>query len=380
MLQPQQDAELPDRRIHTMVRTRREKPRYITEESDARNKGLAFQRVQRVRNDKVTRVAKYFRAKQPQVVHCRCKEHCYEKFDALKLRNLFNAFYESGKIADRRRFISLFVTTTQERGFSRYHYYLPAEAARENHVRDEKLSVCRAFFLGALDVTTFFVSYTLRHKKGFCSGFVTPDQRGKHNKSGLKEGQFEAVCRHINSIERLPAHYCRQHTKRQFIDSFNSLTTLHEMYKRQLLVERDDWIYEHPLGPGDEIPSQFLPVSYKTYWRIFKYSFKNISLKRPKVDKCRYCMRYEHLQKGGEATRRIDRLWANHVERKNAARAALKADKTAAEKNSEKLWCIQFDLERFAIVYFCLTDVLQQLDITGIWNRRAAIFLFVQNF
>jgi len=68
------------------------------------------------------------------------------------------------------------------------------------------------------------------------------DGRGKHvpnNKT--PERQLNLIRQHINSYPRMESHYCRQTTKRQYLDSSLSVAKMYEQfvfyYHQQLQIE-----------------------------------------------------------------------------------------------------------------------------------------------
>ena len=73
------------------------------------------------------------------------------------------------------------------------------------------------------------VSYTLR-KKG--QGLLPmTDQRGEHTKLKTSDNVLQGVRKHIRKFPTVESHYCRQSTKRRYLDSTLSVIRMYELYQ-----------------------------------------------------------------------------------------------------------------------------------------------------
>ncbi|KAK3790812.1 hypothetical protein RRG08_038303 [Elysia crispata] len=102
------------------------------------------------------------------------------------------------------------------------------------------------------------------------TGVALPPRSGKYVKNCTSNDQLDQVRSHINSFPRIPSHYCRQSTNKEFLEKALNITKMYGLYK--------DWCSE----------SEFTAVKQHKYSEIFNSEF-NIGFLAPKKDRCDKC-------------------------------------------------------------------------------------------
>nr|CAI5842357.1 unnamed protein product [Callosobruchus analis] len=114
--------------------------------------------------------------------------------------------------------------------------------------------------------------------------FVQEDLRGKHrNHHKLDEEIKDSIRRHIDSVPRIPSHYSRANTSREFIEGGLTVADLHRAYTK--LRQK----VQQPAG------------NYVLYHKIFNEQY-NISFFTPKKDQCELCVSYQNAGEFDKAT------------------------------------------------------------------------------
>lgn len=80
---------------------------------------------------------------------------------------------------------------------------------------------------------------------------------------------------HISKIPTIESHFCREQTKRQYIEGSKTVKGIHRDYVQECQMNK--------LTPGN----------YVIYSRIFNEEYK-ISFFKPKKDECELCTTYEN--------------------------------------------------------------------------------------
>lgn len=154
----------------------------------------------------------------------------------------------------------------------------------------------------------------------------SPDKRGKHVPHNIAHPErilhMEA---HIDSFPRVPAHWCRKDTKKEYIEA---TLNKEKMYR----------LYEEHCKETDMIPLK------KTMYRE-KFIAKNIGIFTPRKDQC-WCHNYEQLKEEDREERREE--YEQHIHRKNLANTEKEADKVLAQ-NDPSVITANFDLQ--AVLY-----------------------------
>ena len=94
--------------------------------------------------------------------------------------------------------------------------------------------------------------------------------RGRNTKSRISESNIKFVKEHINSFNRVPAHYCRSSTSKEYLESNLNKQKMYDMYKKEC------------------IKGERSPVKKSMYNTVLNRDF-NIGFHKPKKDRCDLC-------------------------------------------------------------------------------------------
>lgn len=192
-----------------------------TQRKRKRNSGQAY----------INAVGKLVSAKSMQVVNCtKCRFHCSENFSEEKRLQIFTQYYALADYSRQKDFLASHIVEASPKrlgsstGPLKHRvargYYLPIDGARKR--------VCGDFFCKTLDLNLSLCK-VLMGEGNMCQ---------KIKKS---EWQLNLIRQHINSYFRMESHYCRQTTKRQYLDSSLSVAKMYEQfvlyYHQQLQLE-----------------------------------------------------------------------------------------------------------------------------------------------
>ncbi|CAG5040048.1 unnamed protein product [Parnassius apollo] len=185
----------------------------------------------------------------------KCKMECSTKIDEDCRKKIFAKYWGLGDITLQRNFINSstkaivpafrFSGKEKPRGYNNAYYFV---------VDNEKIRVCKKFFMNTLDVNDRVIR-TVFQKRDL--GFIDIEKRGKHgNHKKVDESIKQAVRDHINSIPRIESHYIRKDSSREYIDGGKCLADLHADYKAQCLEQGDRCelcvSYENATGSAKE--------------------------------------------------------------------------------------------------------------------------------
>lgn len=193
-------------------------------------------------------------------------------------------------------------------------------------VKDSLIRVCRNFYLSTLGISSRRIHYFHKNKKIGVTSTPQRDMRGKKTKPKVSEMSREFVKQHINCFPRIPAHYCRQNSQKEYLEQGLNLRKLYELYL--------DYCKDNKQNP----------VKFWLYSKIFNENF-NIDFYVPKKDQCDLCFEFANQTKNypdGPAEE-LDLKYKNHINEKDCARKEKNEDKTSDSK--ERL-VVVFDLQR----------------------------------
>lgn len=155
----------------------------------------------------------------------------------------------------------------------KYRYVRERSTRRQNNafyfeINNEKIRVCKLFFKNTLSINDRPIRTVINKRDLHHPQFLVNDLRGKHrNHYKLDDELKESVRQHIQSIPRIPSHYCRANTTKDFIEGGLTVAELHRNYKKS----------RQELGMA--------AANYVMYNKIFNEEF-NISFFIPKKDQC----------------------------------------------------------------------------------------------
>lgn len=211
------------------------------------------------------------------------------------------------------------------------------------------VTVCKKTFLSTFGLKEWTVmNWVLNSESnGICpSRSVIAGKKNSSNPTSSKRSETakDILCTFIDNIPKLPSHYCRRSTTKQYIEPIygDNVSGLYREYSKQC----------------EERTPPVKPMSRFTFENVFHE--KNIGLQIPKKDRCDTCIAYE--------TKHIDEItYRNHIESKEAARTEKIADKELGQKGE----CI------------VLTQDLQAVKVCPSLNASALYYktkLCVHNF
>ncbi|KAK3106388.1 hypothetical protein FSP39_018992 [Pinctada imbricata] len=188
----------------------------------------------------------------------KCKYRCNTKISQKEREGFFKEFWNLcdtqkntfyAKTTDRKDKDRKRTTSTSSRRAYSYSYFFTKG--------DEKIRVCKTFYLSTLDISQRRIQYHQEHKQ---TDFA--DQRGKFTKVEIDPSVRESVKRHIRSFPRMPSHYARKNTSKEFLESELTMKKMYDLYV-QSCEEK-----------GEE------PCKLHLYRMIFNYDF-NIDFYKP---------------------------------------------------------------------------------------------------
>lgn len=206
----------------------------------------------------------------------KCLYKCSNKISTQKAKTIFEKFW---KLSDNEKFNYYDKTTsrltkkrvrkenklsTKPRAHS-FIYYFNIEEKRER--------VCREFYLKVLGISARRIAYFHSHKKEGLTRTPQKDKRGVATKGRLPEDVKDTIREHINKFPRVPGHYCRANTQKEYLEFGLNMS---KMY--QLFVEYCKEVHK-------------TPAKKWLYTKIFNEEF-NISFHTPKKDQCDTCCEF----------------------------------------------------------------------------------------
>jgi hypothetical protein len=273
---------------------------------------------------------------QGQCANAKCRRKCISKIDDKQQDVINKAFWNMGTKERRHDFVSSYtnkqsVSTrtkcqTSEKNKNRessYFYFLPTNS-------NERVSVCKRFFLNTLDISDVVVRQANNHNVSGATHTSTPviERRGGHNKT--KSDCLLGVRAHIESFPCIDSHYCRATRVCQYLEGTLSISSMYRLYKEKCISEEKDFVQEN------------------VYRSVFVTEF-NLRFNQPAKDSCDTCSKFELRRKenGGLLTPENELAYNAHMRRKDQARNSKLADKESASATKV---CIAMDLEQVLTV------------------------------
>lgn len=231
----------------------------------------------------------------------KCKRKCTQKISAQKQGEIHEAFWKLGSRERRADYLTHHVKKDKKRretvsGTSRRlnscFYFLPLEK--------NTTSVCKKFFLNTLAISPQMVTTAVDNAENG----TTPQKSRRPAANKTKPRKIEEVRSHIKSFPKVESHYCRQHSKCEYLESSLSVQKMYKMYCEKVTN----------------------PVKLAIYRNIFNSEF-NLRFHIPSKDRCDVCEMYKLIQHHTEET---EEEHAQHLRRKEDARQMKEADKQNA--------------------------------------------------
>lgn len=185
----------------------------------------------------------------------------------------------------------------------------------------KRIQVCMQFLLKTLNISSRVVTYAL--EKTTVLNTSETDKRGAAATFNATSADLkEAVCTFIESLPRVPSHYCRSRTNRTYLPTeCFSISNLYRKFKEIQVEQGINFVSE----------------------KIFRGIFKtyNIGIHVPKKDKCTFCESYKDREL--DETQKVK--VTKHSQQKETSHKLFMEDQEKA-KSSPSFVCASFDLQK----------------------------------
>ncbi|MEW8546092.1 MAG: OTU domain-containing protein, partial [Candidatus Thiodiazotropha sp.] len=305
MVTPHKDAhyQSPKRKKLTRKKTPKPEKWKANVRKEKRMKGVAYENVH----------GKLILGREVKPINCsNCRFKCSLNITTDHRQSIFETYWGLGNYDGQRNFICQHVDQFEPERVAR-------SKSRRKKVSNtysftngqEKIRVCKEFFLKTLDVGKKTVDYALKSKNH--GVFAGKDKRGSGpTATKISESDVKFVHEHINSFATVDSHYTRKDTKRKYLSQDLNIRRMYTLY-----VEKCS-------------KSGRKPVSEKKYRDVFCNDY-NLSFFHPKKDQCQICTRYEHLKSEGTLDAKVQKEYDDHQQRKLRSRQEKEADKKKAK-------------------------------------------------
>ncbi|KAJ8704336.1 hypothetical protein PYW08_013060 [Mythimna loreyi] len=162
-----------------------------------------------------------------------CKEKCTEKISEQDRLRIFSCYWDIENVEQKRQYIVSLIKretpATRKTANPESRRKLTNKYFLKKPSESELIRVCQKFFLSTLNISEMFMRGCF--KKLSETNVVESDARGvrgPHNKTPESARQY--VKDHINSFPRMPAHYVRKDTKKEYLDQDLNITKMYELY------------------------------------------------------------------------------------------------------------------------------------------------------
>ena len=112
---------------------------------------------------------------------------------------------------------------------------------------DQKIRVCKAFYLGALSISQIRISYFYSHKGTGITTTPSQDKRGTRTSIRIKDDKRKIIRDHINMFPRVPSHYCKSSSSKEYLERTLSLCKMYDLYiqycNENKLIPEKQWLY-----------------------------------------------------------------------------------------------------------------------------------------
>lgn len=196
----------------------------------------------------------------------------------------------------------------------------------------KKERVCKQMFMRTLDICDSWIETAFKKRNSEKGNTVSPDKRGGNRKGVpvvVTSAKIDSVREHVNLFPRIPSHYCRKRTRREYLEQRLSISKMSKLYVK--------WAADKKV-PKNSIASQ------RQYRDIVNSNF-NIGFYKPKKDQCSFCCVMRNKNNTRAVREERKNAWVAHLQNKKLARELKEKDK--AEGMKEKTTAvISFDLQK----------------------------------
>lgn len=261
---------------------------------------------------------------------CACKFDCIHKMTEEERREIHETFWKLGDHERQWEFIrtnSMCKKTAlqkdkldNKRKVSRTYYF---------EINTRPIKICKQMFMRTLGICDSWIASAYSHINPTKGNTVSPDKRGRHpfHKKAITPEKIATVKEHINLFPRVPSHYCRKRTKREYLERGLSINKMSKFYL--------EWAAEKNLPKSST-------ASRRQYRDILNSNF-NIAFFKPKKDQCSFCMMMKNNPRQVREAKK--NKWITHLNNKKMSRALKQKDKNDAMKD-KSIAVSSFDLQK----------------------------------
>ncbi|KAL4706389.1 hypothetical protein ACJJTC_004159 [Scirpophaga incertulas] len=191
-----------------------------------------------------TNKGKIIQSKKCGTDDCKCLRACHTKVDTLTRQNIHLSFWTLGSIDRQRDFIVSNVLSSEATRSrvtnSRRKFTLNYSFKVDSQI----FNVCQSFFLQTLNISDKMVRTALEKARRGAGNIPSPDKRGRHTPSNkLKTDSVKFANDHIDSFPKVPSHWCRKDTKKNYLESKLNKEKMYDLYKIHCLENN-----QNPIG------------------------------------------------------------------------------------------------------------------------------------
>ncbi|KAJ8970621.1 hypothetical protein NQ314_001156 [Rhamnusium bicolor] len=163
----------------------------------------------------------------------KCRLKCSTKISEDDRNKIFGDYWSLKDLQRQRDFLLASMVEIKPK----YRYVKENTTRNRSHnnafyfeINKEKIQICKLFFKATLGINDRPIRTVLQKRTMFSGQMITEDQRGKHGKHAKIDDKIkDGVRAHINSIPRIPSHYCRAGSSREYIEGENHWQTCIEI-------------------------------------------------------------------------------------------------------------------------------------------------------
>lgn len=146
----------------------------------------------------------------------------------------------------------------------------------------QELRVCLKFFCATFAVSTKMVQYTMQNTSPLSRFHMTVDNRkGRRAHNVTPPEDIDFAKKHIDSFPRVPAHYCRKDSKREYLSSELNFSLIYRLYVEKCKQE------------------ERRSVCKTLYKKLFDEHDPPLSFYTPKKDQCPLCNVFKQFVQDG---------------------------------------------------------------------------------
>ncbi|XP_034238082.1 uncharacterized protein LOC117643346 [Thrips palmi] len=263
---------------------------------------------------------------------CSCKLDCVHRLSEEQRKKVFDTFWQLASHDRQWEFIRNFSVNKPTKGkddqepkkrkCSRSYFF---------EVDGETITVCKKMFMCTLDIWDGWIDSAYSHVNPQKGKVATPDKRGRHanHPKVITPEKIKTVTEHVAEFPRVPSHYCRASTKREYLQRGLSLRKMAKLYQ--------SWAESKNLPHASR-------ATIRQYIDIVNLHF-NLGFFKPKKDQCKLCVFMGSKHNTPRLKAQYKDIYATHIKNKQRVKKIKEQDKAAAEKDRTIALC-SFDLQK----------------------------------